>query len=67
MVGPALKGTVSIDSENYQLFSQNLTGTGGSSCGSSSNWMQFWSVRQNPRQCGTISITHHFDAWNAAG
>jgi hypothetical protein len=62
-----LKGTVSIDGENYKLFQNNTTGTGGSRCSGVSSWLQFWSIRQKARQCGQISITQHFDAWKAAG
>jgi hypothetical protein len=63
----SLKGTVAIDGENYKIFSNSTTGTGGSRCSGTSNWMQFWSIRQKARQCGTITITKHFDAWKAAG
>ena len=65
--GATLKGTVSIDGENYKLFSNSTTGTGGNRCGNVTSWTQFWSIRQKARQCGQISITQHFDAWNAAG
>ena len=41
--------------------------SGGSRCSGVSNWDQFWSIRQSARQCGTISISQHFDAWAAAG
>jgi endo-1,4-beta-xylanase len=60
------KGTATIDGETYKLFSNSTNGTGGSRCNASS-WTQHWSVRQKARQCGTISITQHFDAWKAAG
>ena len=61
-----LKGTVTIDGESYKLFSNNTNGTGGSRCNASS-WLQFWSIRQKARQCGTITISDHFKAWDAAG
>ncbi len=61
------KGTASIDGENYKLFSNNTNGSGGSRCSGVTTWQQFWSIRQKARQCGTISITKHFDAWAAAG
>jgi hypothetical protein len=61
------KGTAVIDGETYKLFQNNTTGTGGSRCSGVSSWAQFWSIRQSARQCGTISITRHFDAWKAAG
>lgn len=60
------KGTVKIDDGDYILYTRNTTGTGGSRCNASS-WIQYYSVRKTARQCGTISITQHFDAWKAAG
>lgn len=60
-------GTATIDGEVYKLFRNSTTGTGGSRCSGVSSWNQFWSIRQKARQCGTITITQHFDAWKAAG
>ena len=60
------KGTATIDGESYKLFSNSTNGTGGSRCNASS-WTQHWSVRQKARQCGTITISDHFKAWDAAG
>ena len=60
------KGTVTIDGGDYILYTRQTTGTGGSRCNASS-WAQYYSVRKTARQCGTISITQHFDAWKAAG
>ncbi len=62
-----LKGTVAIDGENYKMFQNTTNGTGGSRCSGVSSWQQYWSIRQKARQCGTISISQHFDAWKAAG
>jgi hypothetical protein len=62
------KGTVNIDGSDYTLYLRNTTGTGGSRCSSSiTNWNQYYSMRKTARQCGTISVTKHFDAWKAAG
>lgn len=60
------KGTGMIDGENYKFYSNSTNGTGGSRCNQSS-WSQFWSIRQKARQCGTITISDHFKAWDAAG
>jgi endo-1,4-beta-xylanase len=60
------KGTVTIDGGSYALYSGTVTATGASSC-SGSTWDQFYSVRQTSRTCGQISLTQHFDAWQAAG
>jgi len=62
-----LKGTVAIDGADYKIFSNKTNGTGGSRCSGVSQWDQFWSIRQTARQCGTITISDHFKAWDAAG
>jgi hypothetical protein len=65
--GPA-KATVKIDGENYKVFANTTNGTGGSRCSAGeSSWQQYWSIRQSARQCGTITISDHFKAWEAAG
>jgi len=60
------KGTVKIDGGDYILYTRQTTGTGGSRCSGTSSWAQYYSIRKTARQCGTISITEHFDAWKAA-
>lgn len=60
------KGSATIDGETYKIYSNSTNGTGGSRCNASS-WMQFWSIRQKARQCGTMTISDHFKAWDAAG
>ncbi len=59
--------TFTIDGEgtydvmtNMQTNQPNITGTNAS-------FMQFWSVRQSPRQCGHISISRHFAEWASLG
>lgn len=62
------KGTTSaIDGEVYKLFQNRTNGSGGSRCSGVSQWDQYWSIRQKARQCGTITISEHFKAWEAAG
>jgi len=61
------KGTATIDGESYKLFQNKTNGTGGSRCSGVSQWDQYWSIRQKARQCGTITISEHFKAWEAAG
>jgi hypothetical protein len=61
------KGTATIDGEAYKLFQNKTNGTGGSRCSGVSQWDQYWSIRQKARQCGTITISEHFKAWEAAG
>jgi hypothetical protein len=62
-----LKGTASIDGANYKLFQNKTNGTGGSRCSGVSQWDQYWSIRQSARQCGTITVSDHFKAWEGAG
>lgn len=63
----AQKGSATIDGEVYKLFQNKTTGTGGSRCSGVNEWDQYWSIRQKARQCGTITISEHFKAWEAAG
>ena len=61
------KGTATIDGESYKLFQNKTKGTGGSRCTGVTEWDQYWSIRQKARQCGTLTISDHFKAWEAAG
>ena len=61
------KGTASMDGADYKIFQNKTSGTGGSRCSGVSQWDQYWSIRQSARQCGTITISDHFKAWEAAG
>jgi len=61
------KGTADIDGGKYNLYTRQTTGTGGSKCSGTTSWAQFYSIRQTARQCGQISVSEHFKAWEAAG
>ncbi|HWP08416.1 MAG TPA: glycoside hydrolase family 11 protein [Polyangiaceae bacterium] len=61
------KGTFSSDGADYKIFQNKTNGTGGSRCSGVSQWDQYWSIRQSARQCGTITVSDHFKAWEAAG
>lgn len=65
--GTPASGTVDLDGGTYNLVKRNTSGTGGNRCGNVSNWDQFYSIRHTGRQCGTISVTEHFKAWDAKG
>jgi hypothetical protein len=61
--------TATIDGGTYYLITNSTTGTGGNNCesGHSGGWTQMWSVRTTARDCGTITISDHFDAWKNQG
>jgi hypothetical protein len=61
--------TATIDGATYYLSTNMTNGSGGNSCepGHTGGWTQIWSVRQTARQCGTITITNHFNAWKNQG
>jgi hypothetical protein len=61
------KGTAHMDDADYKIFQNKTSGTGGSRCSGVSQWDQYWSIRQSARQCGTITVSDHFKAWEAAG
>jgi hypothetical protein len=60
--------TAPIDGGTYYLIKNTTTGSGGNDCGSNvSSWAQMWSVRTTARQCGTITVSDHFAAWQNQG
>ena len=62
------QGTAMIDGGTYTIYTRPTTGTGGNKCGSSvGNWMQYYSMRNKARTCGTISVSQHWAAWAATG
>ncbi len=63
----SLKGTASMDGASYKIFQNKTNGTGGSRCSGVSQWDQYWSIRQSARQCGTITVSDHFTAWEGVG
>ncbi len=66
--GTVNKGQETIDGGTYDIYTRDTTGTGGSRCGSSvTNWIQYYSIRTSPRSCGVISLSDHFDVWEAKG
>jgi hypothetical protein len=61
------KGERMIDGGTYVIYTRPTTGSGGSRCSGTTNWMQYYSVRRTARACGVISLTEHFNAWQALG
>ena len=60
-------GEVEIDGEQYIMYLRHTTGTGGSRCSGVNSWDQYYSIRKTARQCGTITISDHFKAWDSLG
>lgn len=64
--GGTLEGTITVDGGTYNVYTHTQTNqpaiTGGNA-----TFVQFFSVRQTARQCGTISISEHFSKWATMG
>jgi hypothetical protein len=61
-----LRGNFSMDGAQYNIYSGNRVNT-ISILGTPANFTQVLSVRQNPRQCGHVSISEHFRQWERMG
>lgn len=61
------EGEVEIDGGTYIMYTRPTTGSGGTRCSNTTNWIQYYSVRKTARQCGVISLTKHFEAWKGLG
>lgn len=60
-----LRGNFTVDGAQYNIYSgdrQNQPSIVGTA-----NFTQILSVRQNPRQCGHVSISEHFRQWERMG
>jgi endo-1,4-beta-xylanase len=58
--------TITVDGGTYDVLTHTQTNQ-PSITGSNSTFVQFWSVRQTARPCGTISISEHFSQWAGLG
>lgn len=59
-----------IDGGTYSLSSTTTTGTeGANACesGHTGPWTQMKSTRKTARQCGTVTVSDHFAAWEQQG
>ncbi|HEY5960078.1 MAG TPA: glycoside hydrolase family 11 protein [Polyangiaceae bacterium] len=62
--------TATIDGDTYYLSTTTTTGTGGANAcesGHTGSWTQMVSTRKTARQCGTVTVSDHFVAWEKQG
>lgn len=58
--------TVTIDGAEYDIYKDDINQARGTIEGTKT-FTQYWSIRKTARKCGSINITAHFEAWEAAG
>lgn len=59
------KGSFAVDGDTYGIYTH--TQTNQPSIEGTATFPQFFSIRQNTRQCGHISISEHFKKWASLG
>jgi endo-1,4-beta-xylanase len=63
--GTYMGSSFTLDGANYRVV-KNVR-TNQPSIEGIKTFTQYFSIRQTPRQCGTISITEHFKQWESMG
>jgi len=63
--GGSVMGSYEMDGATYQVIKN--TRSNAPSIDGNTTFTQYFSIRQTPRQSGTISITNHFNKWNNLG
>jgi hypothetical protein len=61
-----LRGNFTVDGAQYNVYTGNRVNQPAIT-GANANFTQVFSVRQNRRQCGHISISQHFRQWQSMG
>ncbi|KAJ7466267.1 putative endo-1,4-beta-xylanase B precursor [Mycena galericulata] len=64
--GLALQGTVNSDGSVYNIYKTQRVNA-SSILGASTNFSQYWSIRQSARINGFVTVANHFNAWAAVG
>jgi len=59
-------GTITVDGDTYDVWKHTQTNKPAIT-GNNQTFDQYFSVRQNARQCGHISISQHFSQWTNLG
>ncbi len=62
--------TVEIDGASYTLYTTETTGTGGANAcesGHTGPWIQMISTREAAHECGVVTVSDHFKAWEDQG
>lgn len=74
IIGPSImgnettkKGEFTVDGATYYIYQATRPAGSGNIEGSNQPFLQYFSVRQTRRQCGTISVTEHFKEWEKLG
>jgi len=59
-------GTITVDGDTYDIWKLAVTNKPAIT-GKNDNFNQYFSVRQNRRHCGHISVSEHFSKWTSLG